>query len=373
MNSRQRVLTAMQRQKPDRVPVDLSWGLTPALLRQFKDFTGSDNPDDYFDLDVRFVSAELSKGWGSIPGKDDERDIDPNWKEKETALRFWLKDDDPAISVTEWGVGHRRGSELHFIRFVHPLKDINTPQSIENYPFPAFDEPWRLARISASIQKYHERGLCVGGNCASTIFETAWQMRGMEQLLVDMLQQPEIAANLFDHLTKIRCALVTQLVCLGVDVLILGDDIAQQHGMLISPAMWRRWLKPRLAQVIRAARQARPDILIFYHSDGNLLPVIPDLIEIGVDILNPVQPECMDPALLKQLYGDQLSFWGSIGTQTTMPFGTPQDVKEEVRRRMDTVGWNGGLLLGPTHSLEPDVPWENIMAFFEAVHQYGNY
>jgi uroporphyrinogen decarboxylase len=195
----------------------------------------------------------------------------------------------------------------------------------------------------------------------------------METLLEDLVIRPDLAAALFDRITAIRCTLVQALVRLGVDVLVLGDDVATQHGMMLSPAMWRHWLCSRLAQVIAAARSIRRDILVLFHSDGNLSAIIPELIEIGVDILNPVQPECMDPAALKVQYGDRLSFWGTIGTQTTMPFGTPQQVKDEMRRRMETVGQGGGLLLGPTHSLQPDVPWANIVAFFEAVEEYGRY
>lgn len=135
--------------------------------------------------------------------------------------------------------------------------------------------------------------------------------------------------------------------------------------------MWRKWLKPRLARVIEQARRVKPDILIFYHSDGDCTAIIPELIEIGVDILNPVQPECMNPAELKKEYGDRLAFWGTIGTQTTMPFGTPDEVKAVVKERIETVGKGGGLLLAPTHILEPEVPWENVLAFFEAVEEYG--
>jgi uroporphyrinogen decarboxylase len=114
-------------------------------------------------------------------------------------------------------------------------------------------------------------------------------------------------------------------------------------------------------------------MLIFYHSDGNATAIVPDLIEIGVDILNPVQSECMDPGEMKRLYGDRLSFWGTIGTQTTLPFGTPDDVRREVKTRMETVGVGGGLVLAPTHMVEPDVPWENLVALVEAVHEYGVY
>ena len=143
--------------------------------------------------------------------------------------------------------------------------------------------------------------------------------------------------------------------------------------MIMSPDMWRKWIKPRFAEAIRIAKELKPDVLIFYHSDGHIEPVIPDLIEIGIDILNPVQPECMDPEKLKINYGDRLSFWGTVGTQITMPFGTPEEVKEVVRNRIETVGKRGGLLIAPTHMLEPEVPWENVIAFVEAVREFGVY
>ncbi|GAH20261.1 unnamed protein product, partial [marine sediment metagenome] len=109
------------------------------------------------------------------------------------------------------------------------------------------------------------------------------------------------------------------------------------------------------------------------HSDGNIEEIIPELIEIGVDVLNPVQPEAMDPVKLKKTYGNDLSFWGTMGGQTTIPFGTPEQVKQEVRERVETVGRGGGLLIAPGHMLQPEVPWENIVAFFEAVEEYGKY
>lgn len=137
--------------------------------------------------------------------------------------------------------------------------------------------------------------------------------------------------------------------------------------------MWREWFKPRLAAVIKAAKDTKPDLLVQYHTDGDCREVIPDLIEVGVDILNPIQPECMDPVELKMKYGDQLSFSGTIGTQSTMPHGTPEDVHQEVRRMIETVGVGGGLFLAPTHVLEPDVPWENVVAFIRAAKEFGGY
>ena len=151
------------------------------------------------------------------------------------------------------------------------------------------------------------------------------------------------------------------------------EDVATQQGMMISPGAFRKFLKPSLARIIAAARKVAPEVVIFFHSDGNCEKIIPDLVEIGVSVLNPVQPECMDPAKLKKLYGDELAFWGTISIQKTLPFGTPDDVKAEVKERIQTVGRGGGLLISATHRIQPDVPWENLLAFFEAVEQYGTY
>jgi uroporphyrinogen decarboxylase len=130
--------------------------------------------------------------------------------------------------------------------------------------------------------------------------------------------------------------------------------------------LWREFLKPRLAATVRAVKQVRSDALVFYHSDGNIEAAIPELMEVGIDILNPLQPECMDPAKVKLKYGNRLAFWGTVSVQRTLPFGTPEDVREEVRTRIRTVGKGGGLILAPAHVLGPETPWDNIVAFFEA-------
>lgn len=135
---------------------------------------------------------------------------------------------------------------------------------------------------------------------------------------------------------------------------------------------WREFLKPRLAKVIRAAKSVSPAMLIFYYGDGNLQAIIPELIEIGVEILNPIQPECMDPVIIKKQYGERLSFWGTLGTQTTMPFGTAVEVRQVCQKMFQEVGHGGGLGLAPTHVLEPEVPWANIQAFVDAVNEYNH-
>ena len=159
----------------------------------------------------------------------------------------------------------------------------------------------------------------------------------------------------------------------GVDVIYYGEDIASQQDLLMSHDMWRRWLKPRLARAIASAKAVKPDLLFLYHSDGNVTRVVPELIEVGVDVLNPIQPECMDVVALKTQFGDRLAFNGGISVQQTMPWGTPDDVRREVKHLIETVGEGGGLMIAPAHTIEPEVPWENIVAFHEAVDEHGVY
>ena len=352
MTPRQRVLAALSRRVPDRVPKHLE--LTPALLRIFQEKTGAQDPADYFGLEVRQAG----------PG--------------ETVLRTdftpYLGQLPPDAHVNEWGIGWVRGSVHHFEDMVHPLAERGSPEDLASYPWPDVTAPYRWADFENRVRQLQSLGHpvmgiipCVGG----TIFETAWQLRGLENLLVDFHQNQEFAYQLLDHLTEMACLNAARIAAAGADSLQTADDVGTQRGLMMNPQMWRQWLKPRLARVIAAARQVKPEIHVFYHSDGDIGEIVEDLIETGVDVLNPVQPECMDPAQMKRRYGDRLAFWGTVGTQTTFPFATPQQMRQVVRERIETVGAGGGLLIAPTHVLEPDVPWENVVAFVEAVHEYG--
>ena len=175
------------------------------------------------------------------------------------------------------------------------------------------------------------------------------------------------AAEMHKIAAHAHLAAAEQLVRLGVDTIWLGDDIGQQNGLLMSPRHWRRFLKPRMAHMVATLKALNPRLTIAYHTDGCVYAIIPELIEIGIDILNPVQPVAMDPAKLKREYGGELCFWGSIDEQHTLPFGSPDDVRREVRERIATLGAGGGLILGPTHHLQLDTPLENFWAMVEEV------
>jgi uroporphyrinogen decarboxylase len=154
-------------------------------------------------------------------------------------------------------------------------------------------------------------------------------------------------------------------------VLRSGDDVANQRAMTMSPESWRHFIRSRWARVYEAARAEKPDIEIWYHTDGNPEAILDELVDIGVTILNPVQPECIDPARVKRRYGSRLVLDGTIGTQSTMPWGTPEDVRRVVAERVETLAGDGALILAPTHTLEPEVPIENVLAFAEAAGTYG--
>ena len=352
MNPRQRVLTAMRREQPDRVPRTL--GFTPAQQETFQQKTGAESPAEYWDFEARSV------GFASPDPPTDYSRYHPSELPTGTL-------------ITEWGVARVPGSMYHFTRRLHPLAKATTVQEIVDYPLPDYTRAQTWQHLSADVAAFHGRELAVSGQLGQTLFEKAWLIRSMENLFGDMIERPALAEALLDRLLALRVYQARTYAQAGVDIVGLGDDVGSQKGMLMSPAMWRRWLKPRLARVIEAAREAKPDVLIWYHSDGDCRAVIPELIEIGVDILNPIQPECMDPATIKAEYGDRLAFWGTIGTQSTMPWGTPAEVRAVVKERIETVGRGGGLLLAPTHVLEPEVPWENVLAFLDAVEEHGKY
>lgn len=351
MTSRERVLTALRRQRPDRVPATLYEeviGYVPETARLLAQHCGDRPPGEFFECDVTSVS------------------IGPTRLHRDADL---TKSAGPGLRIDEWGVGWESGGYLHYERIVSPLQSA-TASAVREYTWPDLGAEYRYEDVKAAVEAAHRRQLAVTAYPGS-IFECAWQLRGMSELFEDICHDRPTADFLLDGITQRVQVAAERLAACGIDVLILGDDIATQRGLLMSLAMWRAVLKPRLQRVIRAAKAVNPELIIFYHSDGNVWDAIPDLIHAGVEVLNPVQPECMDPVAVKRAFGDRLAFFGTVSVQKTMPFGRPADVEAEVRERIRTVGEGGGLLLAPAHVLQPDTPWANITAFFRAVHTFG--
>lgn len=352
MNKRENLLALLRREPFEEVPVEFS--MCPSLVEQFHEKTGEKGSYvDYFEMPWRNV-------------RDVKLSYDP-----EQYRRFYPDGLKEGTEIDIWGVAHEPGSEAakHMTYMRNPMRDMETLEEVMEYPFPDFRKgDW--SHQKGQVEEIHEKGLAAVGNMQVTIWETAWYIRGMENLMVDMSCEPEIAEWVFDKVTEQSVFRAQCFAKAGVDILFLGDDIGMQHGPMMGKELYREWIWPRLKKVIDAAKAINPEIIVFYHSCGDATTFIPDLIEAGVDVLNPVQSECMDFKEIYEQYGGKISFHGTIGTQTTMPFGTPEEVKKDVWENLDIAREKGGVFVAPTHLLEPEVPWENILAYVEACREY---
>lgn len=265
--------------------------------------------------------------------------------------------------IDDNGVLHMPGSLYHFTHYVSPLRNATSLEQIESFPYEVI-----FNAADAQAPEYDEQITSqdkVAVGWVGHMYEDSWQIRGYEQFLMDMMTQPEWCEYILDKVTERNIFNATAAAKAGANFIMTGDDVANQNAMMFSVEQWRKFIKPRWAKVYSAAKEIKPDIQIWYHSDGNIIEIIDELIEIGVTILNPVQPECLDLVAVKKQYGDKIVMDGTIGTQTTMPFGTADDVKNTIKNNVSNLGYDGALILSPTHILEPEVPMENIEAFVE--------
>lgn len=363
MTSRERVLTVLNGGLPDRVPIGGGAPAASALDEQVRSLLNGADPADHLGVDARSVSFEAGV-----------REAELARYLKQLPEEAWVGDVETLLGYAEWGYVPPTAQGGH--QEVNPLGEAQTLDEMRRFVFPDLTAERRYQDLRAKVSALHERGLAVVGRpprLGGVIFEAAWRLRGFEAFFIDLVTRPHLAAFLLDQMTLFNRINAGVLAGAGVDVIYLGDDIGEPTRMLISPDLWRRFIKLRLAQIIAAARSVNPAVHILYHSDGYLLPIVRDLVEIGVTALHPVQPDCMDPLLVRACAGGRLTLWGTVGVQTAMLYASPQAIRQEVKRRMETLGPEGGLVLAPAYDLEPGVPWDNLVAFFDAVNEYGWY
>ena len=361
MTYRENLVRAMRRDNPEFVPFE--FGMVSTLREKLVKETGTEDLESYFRSELYYANQGI-KGVGAGPTNI-----------KHDFMKYYRgqgRDDITEEMICAWGVARKPGGFMHFTHTQSPLKMASSIKEIEDYPLPDTYADYRWEGAQEKVDVFHAEGYAVTGFVGHT-FENAWQIRGMEEFLADMYVNKSWCEALIAKIADHNMKLVEKLAPMGLEVLRIGDDVGTQTGMMFSPELWRELFKPSLKAYIARAKQLDPEVLTWYHSDGDITPIIPDLIEIGLDILNPVQPECVDPVALKREYGKDLAFWGCVGTQTTMPFGSPEDVKADIKKYIEGVGYNGGLCLAPTHVLEPEVSLENIKAFIEAMEEYGKY
>jgi len=360
MRHRERIQTALSHRAPDRCPMFASF--TPEFAVRLREALGRSpgahhNPHGggntyQLERDLDFDMLLTSVGWANgyyaneayAPGQSSYTDEwGVTWKNVAYSTRF--------------------GDGFYTEMVGCPLAE---DARIAGYRAPDADRPELYTSSERTIMDFGGEYWIVGAT-VTTIFETAWALRGYERLLTDFLTDADLADAVLDIPFRYHLRAAERLVRMGVDMIWIGDDVGGQASMIMAPETWRRFLKPLMAKFISTLKAINPALKVAYHSDGWFFPIIPELIEVGVDVLNPIQTRSMDPARLKKDFGERLCFWGSIDEQHTLPFGTPADVRAEVATRLSTLGRGGGLILAPSQHVQLDTPVENFLAMVEAV------
>ncbi len=381
LSHRERVLLALNHQEADRVPIDLGgWacyftegaccnllkylGLSeePVINEWFLVEKTSEEVLTRFDVDFRRVSLRPPDGFQTIVHPDG------SWTD-------------------EWGikkrkVGHysaRLGRTVYYAEMVDPPLAEASLNDLETYPWPDPRDPGRFRGLAEQVQHLYESTdyALVASAIGQGIFEQAQWLRGPQQFMMDLLLNKDFASRLIEKVLEFQLAAMERyldIVGPYVQIVETSDDYGTQTGLLVSPALYREMLQPshrRLMEKIKEKTKAK----VFLHSCGSISGILEDLIDVGVDIINPVQPlaKDMNSEMLKKRFGSRVVFHGGIDVQRVLPYGSVEEVMEEVRYRIRAFGPGGGYILAPAHNIQDDVPPENIVAMFEAAHQYGQY
>ncbi len=384
MTSRERILKALKHKEPDHVPLDIGstqvTGIAVSACQNLLAHLGMEKEDIVFSDVVQQLalpSEPLLKRLGVdtrglFPLTSHNRDIERNVIDKGNVYKF--KD--------EWGMLQQMPKDGYWYSIVHnPLADAEPSAAIiDTHQWPDAGNIERVAGLRNKALSYRQNGqaVVVKGLCAG-IFEMAQRIRGMENALIDPMLYPEFSDKLLGKITDLKIEywdmVLTELHDV-VDVVAEADDYGSQASQLVAPDDFRRIYKPHLSRLISFIRSKAPGSFVFFHSCGNVRPIIPDFIEMGVDILNPVHISAtgMEPKQLKKDFGKDIVFWGGgIETQNILPNGTPQQIADDVKRNMDALAPDGGFVFNTVHNIQSEVPPQNIMAMWEAWKEYGKY
>ncbi|MBN1264975.1 MAG: hypothetical protein JXA25_05735 [Anaerolineales bacterium] len=365
---RERVRCALDFQQPDRVPLDLGGRVSNIHIEAYRRLASC--------LGVSLQMEELDPFYSVMeiaPAILERLGIDCYYlylRGPEYLRRQTFSD---GSYENEWGI---RIEQLgHFSqRVTHPLAEVEKA-ALNHYPWPDPLRPERTEGLRERARFLYEETdyALVAAPVSGGLFEFGQHLRGMQNFLMDLLLNKSWAHLLLDHLLQIQTGLwQVYLDSVGpyVEMVQLADDFGTQTSLLISPALFREFFKPRYTELIRFIR-GRTNAKVFFHCDGAIIPIIPDLMEMGVDVLNPLQPgaQGMNPGAIKALYGDKLVFHGAIDNQKLLPQGTPSEVRTRVRQVVQILAPGGGYILAPAHVIEPDIPVENILAMYDSARE----
>jgi uroporphyrinogen decarboxylase len=382
MTPRERVLTAIEHQEPDRVPIVLgvsnATGIKMKPYRQLKKLIGVEAEDRYLYDWPELGTAELDEA----TLRRLHSDVRPVLDRHPQAVYESNKNRGPhAPFIDAWGIGQVEVEPGVWFPSLHPLADAITADDLENYAnWPEVDDPTRVAHVKEEAARLAEDNQYAIMATPWLLFplERAFALQGMDVFLLNLVTNPDFAKALLLKITEKCKGLMAQFLeeCGDhVDIIKIGDDLGTQKSLLMSPKTYREFLKPIHADYIAFIKE-RTKAKVFFHSDGDVFPLIEDFVEIGVDILNPIQTSAGKMANLPELkrrYGKEIVFCGAIDTQSILPEGSPEQVRQEVRRVIKILGPGGGYMVSSVHTIMVDVPAENILALVDAVEEFGQY
>lgn len=381
MNSRERVITTLEHKEPDRIPFDLGSTFVTGITKGAYVNLASALGEDAGQVELCDTLQQLAVVKENILEKlgIDIRGLIPNIVRKNPPLE---QHGDCRIFIDEWAVSWRmpKGS-LYFDMLKSPLAGNISEKDIDNVPWPDPSDAAIWERLEEKGRQYYDQGYAVIlENLCAGIFEMSCRVRGTEQFLMDLAMNPSLACRLMDKFVELKLEFyeaASKRLGRYVQFVREGDDIAGQESLLISPQMYRELIKPRHKRLFQAQRKLFPaPFYIFFHSDGAIYDIVPDFIEVGVEVLNPVQltAKGMEARRLKEQYGKDLSFWGGgVDTQNVLPNGGPEEVKANVKERIEQFSPGGGFVFGAVHNIQDDVPAKNILSMIEQFRELRAY
>jgi uroporphyrinogen decarboxylase len=375
MAPRQRVLAALAHQQPDRVPIIVgvsnATGIKMGAYRRLENLLGFEATERYLYDWPELGTAAPSEDVLVRLGTDVRAVLD---REPAAVIRANAERPPHADYLNSWGSGASEVRPGEWFPMVHPLADATTIEELDDYPWPDMDDPTRVAHVAAEAAALRADGTYGIMATPWLLFplERAFAMQGMDTFLMNMVLYPDFAEALLWKIEELCKTLMGHfLAALGdnVDIIKIGDDLGTQESLLMSPTMYRSMLKPVHADFVRYIKE-RTDAAVFFHTDGDVFGLVDDFVEIGVDILNPIQTSAGKMANLAELesrWGDALTFCGAVDTHRLLPTASPAEVAAEVRRVAAILSRNGGYMLSSVHTVMDDVPAENILAMVDAV------
>ncbi len=381
MTSRERVKAVLAHEVPDRVPIIMgvsnATGIKMIPYQGVKKLVGIDAPDDYIYDWPELGSAKVDEAT-MLRLHSDVRGVLDRFPKAIYERNQNRAPHSPCMDC--WGTGQVEIEPGVWYPGLHPLAEATTIDAIENYPWPDMDDPYRVAHVREQAKQLaaENQYAIMGTPWLLFPFERAFAMQGMDKFLLNMAMNPDFSKALLRKITDLCKTLMGHFLDEAgenLDIIKIGDDLGTQEKLMISPRMYRQLLKPFHAEFIEFIK-SRTKAKVFFHTDGDVFDLIEDFVEMGIDILNPIQTSAgkmADLQGLKARYGKNIAFCGAIDTQHILPSGTPQEIRDEVKRVIHILGEGGGYMVASVHTIMNEVPPQNILAMVDAVEEFGHY